>query len=249
MNDYVAPEVDLAGFTCPHCGRASNFSWDFSPRHGNLWYRTGVCMGLDCRESVVFVSRYTVPPSGGYRIEGWTLVWPRVGGGPPPAADMPDPVRQTYEEARAVFHISPRAAGGLLRLAVEELLDELDVEGRSLDDRIGELVARGLPETISKALDAVRVIGNNSIHPGQITEEDRATVEALFRLVNLIVKDRITEPKDIDLVYEILTVGQLEHIEERNARKLLRNPADTEDATPNTSAAADDTASGPEIER
>lgn len=220
MTEYIAPQVDLAGFTCPHCGRASAFNWDFSQTHGNLVYRTGVCMGADCRESVVFVSRY-VMMGARPRPEGWALVWPQIGGGPPAAADMPFSVRRTYEEARAVFHFSPRAAAGLLRLAIEELLDELQVEGMNLNDRIGELVAAGMPVGIQKALDAVRVIGNNAIHPGQISEDDKATVEALFRLVNIIVRDRITEPKAVDAIYDILTPGQKNQIESRNAAKLI----------------------------
>ena len=53
------------------------------------------------------------------------------------------------------------------------------------------------------ALKSVRVIGNNAVHPGQIdSTDDRATAFKLFGFVNIISAIFITQPKQIDNLYE-----------------------------------------------
>ena len=68
---------------------------------------------------------------------------------------------------------------------------------KNLSDNIQLLVKAGLQSDIHKALDIVRVIGNNAVHPGQIDVDSMETASKLFRLVNLIVQQVITEPKEI----------------------------------------------------
>jgi hypothetical protein len=54
-----------------------------------------------------------------------------------------------------------------------------------------------------KALNSVRVIGNNAVQPGQIDiADDRATAYKLFGFVNIISSIFITQPKQIDDYYE-----------------------------------------------
>ena len=48
----------------------------------------------------------------------------------------------------------------------------LELKGKNIDDDIGALVKRGLDARIQKALDVVRVVGNNAVHPGQIDLRD-----------------------------------------------------------------------------
>ncbi len=63
----------------------------------------------------------------------------------------------------------------------------------------------GLNPRVQKALDAVRVFGNEAVHPGQIDmRDDRATAETLFRLLNLVAEKMISEPKHVDEVYNSL---------------------------------------------
>jgi len=72
---------------------------------------------------------------------------------------------------------------------------------------------------VQRALDAVRVIGNNAVHPGEIDlNDDRATAASLFRLLNLIADKMISEPKHVDEVYSSLPQGALDAIQRRDAK-------------------------------
>ena len=134
-----------------------------------------------------------------------------------PVIDMPDSVKSLYQEASSIYDKSPRAACALLRLAVERLCNELGEQG-NIDTMIGNLVKKGLPSMIQKALDAVRVIGNKAVHPGQIAfdVDDKATAEMLMRLLNIITERLISEPKEINSIFEALPQSTKESIEKRD---------------------------------
>lgn len=103
---------------------------------------------------------------------------------------------------------------------IEKLCAELGEGGKKLDAAIGALVAKGLDQRVKIALDVVRVIGNNAVHPGKMDiKDDRATAEQLFKLVNLIVEKMISEPKHLDEMYASLPEGARKHIEERDRKK------------------------------
>lgn len=132
--------------------------------------------------------------------------------------DMPVAVLTDYEEARAIAHASPRGASALLRVCVEKLCIELHAKGKNINDQIGYLVSEGMPIQIQRALDGVRVIGNNAVHPGKMEPEDVADVSlSLFKLINLIVENRITQPRLVDEVYAALPQGAKDGIEVRDA--------------------------------
>lgn len=146
------------------------------------------------------------------------LVYPQRGEATPANSDLPGDIRRDYDEASSILDLSPRGAAALIRLAIQKLCIELGKPGKNLNDDIGALVADGLDPRIQKALDTVRVIGNNALHPGQIDlEDDRATAETLFRLLNMIAEKMISEPKHVDEVYAGLPDGARKAIEERDA--------------------------------
>ena len=137
----------------------------------------------------------------------------------PPHPDQPEACRKDYDEARAVFSLSARAAAALLRLAVQKLMVELDEKGKNLNEDIATLVAKGLPVLVQKALDYCRVVGNNAVHPGEIKIEDTPDIaENLFRMINFIVEDRITKPKEIEALYGKLPGEAREAIERRDKK-------------------------------
>lgn len=163
------------------------------------------------------------------------LLFPAVGEAPPANPDMPRDIRRDYDEASAILDHSPRGAAALLRLAVQKLCKELGQKGKDINKDIGALVAAGLDKRVQQALDAVRVIGNESVHPGQIDlRDDRQTAETLFRLVNLVVDKMISEPKQVEEVFNSLPASKLAAIKERDgASKALPPPQPTDDlATP-----------------
>ena len=65
----------------------------------------------------------------------------------------------------------------------------------------------------------VRVIGNNSVHPGQIDlRDDKATASRLFHLVNIIVEAMISATKHIEEMYEGLPEGAKKAIAKRDKK-------------------------------
>jgi hypothetical protein len=147
------------------------------------------------------------------------MLWPRVGFAPLPNPDMPDDVRRDYEEASTVLGVSARSAAALLRLAIQKLCRSLGEKGENINHDIGELVKKGLAERVQKALDVVRVVGNNAVHPGELDlRDDRATAEGLFRLVNLIVEQMISQDKHVDEMFAALPSGARQAIERRDAK-------------------------------
>jgi Domain of unknown function (DUF4145) len=137
---------------------------------------------------------------------------------PAPHADMPDDVRADYEEAASIVQRSPRGAGALLRLALQELMPHLGEKGKNINDDIASLVSKGLDPGVQQALDALRVIGNNSVHPLELDlRDDVETVGALFGLINYIVEQTISHPQKLEKLYQGLPEGAREAITKRDA--------------------------------
>jgi hypothetical protein len=134
-----------------------------------------------------------------------------------PHEEMPDAVKEDFDEAASVVDKSPRGATALLRLCIQKLMPILGETSGNLDKDIGSLVTKGLEVEIQQALDIVRVVGNNAVHPGQIDlKDDKATAIKLFELLNLIVERRIATPKRIQALFEGLPEGALKAIAKRD---------------------------------
>lgn len=139
---------------------------------------------------------------------------------PAPNSDMPSDVMKDYQEAKLVFPFSAKSSAALLRLAVQKLCKYFGGKGKNMNDDIKSLVKKGLPPHIQQALDIVRVIGNESVHPGEIDVNDTPeTAQKLFDLVNEIVDDRISKLKkqaEIDELYRNLPENKLVEIRKRD---------------------------------
>ena len=51
---------------------------------------------------------------------------------------------------------------------LQKLCKVLGQSGNNINEDIKALVESGLDPRVQKALDAVRVVGNNAVHPGQM---------------------------------------------------------------------------------
>ena len=75
-----------------------------------------------------------------------------------------------------------------------------------------------MPIEIQQMLDSVRVIGNNAVHPGQIDIKDNKELALLLlSFINLIVDNRITQPKKILDTYNLLPESYRNSIERRDS--------------------------------
>lgn len=200
LNGFVAPAHRELTFTCPFCSVLSQQRWT------ELWQKhvfTSEC--LNCDEPMVW-----------FRSQA---IWPLTGNAPVPNADMPEDIKADYLEARSIAAISPRGAAALLRLAIDKLTTHLGAKGKTVDDRIQNLVDNGLDPLVQQMLDSVRVIGNEQVHPGQIdVRDDPELLQTLFWLVNEIIDERITNPNRVAHIYNMLPEGKRQGIEQRARR-------------------------------
>lgn len=151
---------------------------------------------------------------------GELLVFPFSSPAPLASEDMPPDILSDYNEARNVLPQSPRSSAALLRLVIQKLCIHQGKSGKDLNADIGSLVSDGLRRETQQALDAVRVVGNNAVHPGELDlRDDTDTALTLFDLVNIIVYDLLTRKQIIDNVYSRLPESKLKQIEERDNRK------------------------------
>jgi len=132
------------------------------------------------------------------------MVYPNTGYTVEPNSELPVDIQLDYKEAAQICNQSPRGAAALLKLCVQKIVEVLGENKGDLDAAIGSLVSKGLPKTVQEALDTVRVIGNNAVHPGSIDlKDDIHTVKQLFWLVNFIAEKLISEPKQISEVFDL----------------------------------------------
>ena len=148
------------------------------------------------------------------------LIFPSHKTGTQPNPDLPDDITRDFEEARSIVDLAPRGAAALLRLCVQKLCKHLGEKGKNIDADIAALVKKGLNPVVQQSLDIVRVVGNESVHPGTIDlNDDRETALRLFDLVNAITEQMISHPKKVQELYSKLPESKREAIEKRDGGK------------------------------
>ncbi len=198
---YYPPKFNEKNFHCPRCHVYAVQNW-------HEWY----CSQVDQ------VNRAICQHCGCLSL--WyngKMIFPDQSGVEPAHPEMPEAIKADYEEAASIVNRSPRGAAALLRLAIQKLCVELGEKGKKIDDDIKELVKKGLPVEVQQALDIVRVIGNESVHPGEMNlKDDVETATHLFSLINFIVENRISQPKKLAALYSSLPESKLKGIEKRD---------------------------------
>lgn len=206
MHPYTAPTLNVKAFNCPHCNAFANQHWSDSLISGGAVisnFRISRC-------------GHCSQPSYWFKDQ---MVYPNKVTAPLPNTDLPDDIKVDFEEARQIAHLSPKGAAALLRLVIQKICIHLGQPGKDINKDIGSLVKKGLSPKIQKALDIVRVVGNESVHPGQIDlNDDPATTTKLFELINIIADTMITQPKEIDKLYDSLPNGKKEAIQRRDGQ-------------------------------
>ena len=243
------PEYRSDNFSCPHCHIASQQRWFSSYQlseiifniyqHIYLNYRVNI---RDYKQEAIthFLSAAKsefpndinsfIPSNCSIAIcqscndfSVWVdekQVYPRNLPIDTPNDDLSDDIKSLYNEAASIFVDSPKGATALLRLALQKLLIQVGKAGRNINNDIKELVAEGLSPKIQQALDLVRVVGNNAVHPGQINLDDSTDVALkLFKILNIIADELITKEKEMDALYnDIIPEETREHINQRDGR-------------------------------
>jgi hypothetical protein len=134
-----------------------------------------------------------------------------------PNQDLEEDIKNDYLEAARICSDSPRSAAALLRLALQKLCRQLGESGENINQDVKKLVSKGLNPLVQKSLDALRITGNNAVHPGEINlQEEPEKVLKLFDLLNFIANKMITEPKEIEGFYADLPETSRKAVERRD---------------------------------
>src|ERR1017187_2973403 len=141
MAKHVPVRLGASAFNCPMCGAYSSQLWFGAEYKSTTEQIEGLHISrcLHCGKTMLWYED--------------RLVMPQTSSAPMAHEAMPEGVLTDYEEARGVFNFSPRSSAALLRLATQKLCIELGLPGNNLNDDIGELVKRGLPVRVQRALD------------------------------------------------------------------------------------------------
>lgn len=235
---YAPPTYGENAFNCPTCSAYTQQEWyeiKLSPSNTLEYEAAAGLREVDfstlqsweaskengyLADNLSAVSKCFVCEEVSVWIEG-KIVYPNASLAPLPSPDMPEDVAKIYTEARTVSALSSTASTALLRLAVEKLLPQVGAKKAKIDVMIGELVSKGLSKEVEKALDSLRVIGNEAVHPGTIDLQDNNDVSiALFKLLNVVVDRMITQPNEINEIYSLLPENKLKGIADRNSKAL-----------------------------
>lgn len=204
---YTPPSFKETAFHCALCHAYSRQIWSSTAYWEKGWHRLDscdICLCEHCKKISIWYED--------------TMVYPDFKGVEPPNLDLNEDIQRDYQEAASILQRSPRGSAALLRLAIQKLCIELTGGEKDLNTSIASLVSRGLPLSVQKSLDAVRVIGNEAVHPGQMDLcDDVLTASALFRLVNIIAEKIITEPKTVEEIYSSLPETKRREIEKRDS--------------------------------
>lgn len=205
---YEEPELKKDAFTCPSCGAFAAMNWE-QLRTDKAWQAITLAFCHRCKRQSVWLNG-----TNNYPVK---MLFPESLTAPLPNEDLPQECMNDYMEAREIANNSPRGAAALLRLCIQKLAIHLGGDGKNINDDIGKLVKKGLPQLVQQALDVVRVVGNNAVHPGEMTVDDQPeTVHALFGLINLIVDNQITQPKQVGELFDSLPEGARIAVEKRD---------------------------------
>lgn len=210
--EYVPPTLEANAFNCAYCHVFTRQHWfflqsserpdGFGTNRYDKRFRVSYCE--NCGHPTIW-------------LEG-KMVYPISAVVEPSNPDLPRDIKDDYSEASLIAQQSPRGAAALLRLALQKLCIALGQPGKNINDDIKSLVAAGLPPKVQEALDSVRVIGNDAVHPGVLDlRDDYDTALRLFKLLNFVGQKMISDPKDIDDMYGKLPQEKRDAIERRDA--------------------------------
>lgn len=207
MIPYIAPKFESTSFNCPHCQAFSHHNWEIAYAGWQEKKMNQIHFSF-CRHC----ENYAIWHQG-------IMIYPKFSGIEVPNIDLEDDIKRDYEEAAEIVQRSPRGAAALLRLSVQKLCKQLGQKGKDLNTDIANLVREGLPVKIQKALDIVRVTGNESIHPGILDLRDnQETAQNLFKLINFIAEKMISEPREVEKLFDNLPEDKKEAIEKRDQK-------------------------------
>ncbi|WP_347320847.1 DUF4145 domain-containing protein [Rossellomorea sp. RS05] len=207
-------------FVCPQCGTGTSHSWYFVGAGSGEMYMSytahhNIIKNIDEEDYALSVCHYC--DDFCLWKEG-ELVYPVTNLQiTEPNEDLPEDIKEIYNEARNIFQFSSRSSAALLRLALESILNQQGYNSGRLVDKIDSLVdSEGTSEELVMAAEIIRLYGNSSAHVGFIDlNEDKEAAEELFMVLNLIAEHQYTKPKRLQALIDKLPAEKRENIEKK----------------------------------
>ncbi|HBH1340092.1 TPA: DUF4145 domain-containing protein [Clostridioides difficile] len=226
MIECMEPKYGNKAFTCPHCGVMASQDWDKYDIIYSDFYDKYVLNATTLIKYSGEMKNLSISSCRNcQKIHIWyngVMIFPEKSTIVEPSKDMPEQVKEIYEEARNVYSKSPKASAALLRLALQYLCKELGESGKNINSDIANLVKKGLNSDVQKVLDIIRVVGNEAVHPGTIDLDDNSEIAFnLFSLMNFIVSETITRPREIAKLFDYLPDDKKEGIKNRDKNNKL----------------------------
>jgi len=218
MSKHIAPTLGQKSFHCPQCGVLAEQIWS---NNIHCHYGQKIANGQTQQTLYTLPNTQTAKCNHCGQVSFWInqqMVYPLTGNVEMANEDLPDDIKNDYNEAKNIVNISAKGAAALLRLAVQKLCIHLGEKGKNINDDIESLVKKGLPIHVQQALDIVRVTGNHAVHPGTIELDDKIeNALALFGFVNFLCNHFITQPNIIAGFYNNLPEKDRTNIAKRDS--------------------------------
>jgi hypothetical protein len=213
----IVPVGYSSPFVCPYCGVNSQHDWGHVATL-SIYPSVGTQDARNYQGDGVLCAARCQTCGGEAIFLGGKVIVPNYSPAPLPSEDMPLDLVADYMEARDILQRSPRGSAALLRLVIQKLCPILGATKSDINNAIGELLSSGkINIMLQQALDTVRVVGNEAVHPGTIDlRDDVGTATSLFELINIIIEKAITEPRKIERLYNNLPGNKLSGIENRD---------------------------------
>lgn len=226
---HFPPEHAKGQFHCPHCGvyakqrwshlRAINDNYTKRDGYGRFTHSSSIVNLTEVSGDLPEVWTISICEHCN-QMAAWlgaAMIYPKKIIVEQPNKDLNEDIKKDYLEAANVLGDSPRSAAAILRLSLQKLCKQLGEKGENINDDIAALVKKGLNPAIRKSLDALRITGNNAVHPGKLDlTEDTERVIKLFSLVNFVAEKMITEQKEIGAFYDDLPEDAKNAVDKRD---------------------------------
>lgn len=212
-------------FECPHCGIHSSQNFIRFPdesgesdEYGTTWKAYFGFKCDKCKKTHIYTA--SINAYSDRDLYNPYIIYPHdtiPKDIPPVYKDLPEDIQNDYNEAALIFEVSPRGAAALLRLCIQKLCHNHFDKKIKIDAAIKQLNIGTSNKDFIKALDIVRVTGNEAVHPpGKMDlKDDHDTVKSLFELVNYIAGN-IVQSEKIKKQYDSLPSEKLKGITDRD---------------------------------
>lgn len=137
--------------------------------------------------------------------------------------DTPESIKPIFEEAVSILDLSPRSSAALTRLALEKLCEHLGAStNKNLNNKIQELIDKGLDPQIASIFDGIRIFGNDGIHDTGLIDlneiDSKSNSETLLNMFNYIVEELITRERKRNEFVSSIPKSKQQQIEKRGKK-------------------------------